>query len=449
MSAQPQIDRDSFRATADGFTCRCRGTPQMFHDSDVRATCVRRQRVVAADGTARTHEWLLIRVADPAFPAIEIDTEYTGPDDNFLAPFRDRLLANLSDRAAASISQNIQFDGGPWTIDHEILFDKQSTTRIAIESISGIGWHEGRFCVWQGESDQPALSFAADQENTYLLARLLSRLLNIDEAETAAPDIEPGRSAFEFRDKGFLAEAALGIAGAALVVMIISAWLVAFAGQSSSVIELVLAAATLIGAGIVYWKFSPPSILRLSENALSIVSRGQEALLPLANLAGFSVDWTDYYRKGVYQHTTVRFQFQHDNPAAPCLKYRSLAVARRPKYAELQAFQAELAGVVAARLREEVQSSGRAPWTSRLALLASGIEFTKKPGREAQLIDFSQITNWQLDRGLFKLALDGRRRPDIVEHANQWNFYPGLALFTELLELSRSSSIPPVPAATD
>jgi len=444
MAAQPQIDRDSFRATASGFTCRCGGMPRTFNDDEVQGLTVRRRRTVASDGTARTHECLLIRVADATFPPVEADIEYTGPDDNFLAPFRARLLSNLTERALAAVSQNQPLDCGPWTIDHESLTDKQSATALALERISGIGWHEGQFCVWLDQSDQPALGFAGDQENTYLLPQLLSRLLNIDESQVIAPDVEPGRGRYEFRDKGFMAQIALGIAGAACVMIAVSVWLDVFDG--GSIIELVVAAITLVAAGVVYWRSSSPSILRLSENALSIVSRGRETLLPLSDLAQFSADWTDFHRRGVYQQTLVRFQFHNGDSAAPPLKHHSLAVRGRPKYGELQAFQTELAEIVANRLREELESSGRARWTARLAIVDGGIEFTKKPRSEPQLIELSRVTNWEVDRGVFKLALDGRRRPEIVEQANQWNFYPGLALFTEQMESYRASSVLPVQA---
>jgi hypothetical protein len=405
---------------------------------------VRRKRTVASDGTARTHECLLIRVADATFPPVEVDIEYTGPDDNFLAPFRERLLSNLTARSLALVLQCEPLDGGPWIIDQESLTDKQSASSLALGAISGIGWHEGHFCIWLDESDQPALSFAADQENTYLLARLLSHLLNIDESQVTAPDVEPGRGRYEFHDKGFMARIALGTAGAAGVVIAVSAWLVVFAG--GSIVEPIVAAVTLIIAGVVYWRSSSPSILRLSENALSIVSRGREALVPLAELAQFSADWTDFHRRGVYQQTLVRFQFHNGDPATPPLKHHSVAVRGRPKYGELQAFQAELAEIVAGRLREQLESSGRARWTARLAIVDGGIEFTKKTNRPLQLIEFSRVTNWELDRGMFKLALNGRRRPEIVEQANQWNFYPGLALFKELLEANRASSVLPVQA---
>jgi hypothetical protein len=446
MAVQPQIDRDSFRATASGFTCRCGGMPRTFSDDEVQGLTVRRKRTVAADGTARTHECLSIRVADVTFPPVEVDIQYTGPDDKFLAPFLDRLLANLTERALASVSRNEPFDGGLWIIDHESLTDKQSTSPLALETISGIGWHEGHFCVWLDGSDQPVLSFAADQENTYLLARLLSHLLHIDESQIAVPDVEPGRGMYEFHDKGFMAQIALGTAGAACVLIAVSGWLAVVAGQAENIVELVLAAVTLVVAGMVYWRSSSPSVLRLSENALSIVSRGREALVPLADLAQFSADWTDFRRRGVYQQTLVRFQFHNGDATAPTLKHHSLAVRGRPKYAELQGFQAQLAEIVARRLRDELESSGRARWTARLVIVDGGIEFTKKASGQPQLIEFSRVTNWQLDRGVFKLALDWRRRPEIVEQANQWNFYPGLALFTQLLESSRSKSVLPVEA---
>ena len=87
---------DSFAATATGFRCVCNGQPHEFLDDDVVGLRVQASCIAGANGRTRNQERLSIRVADPSIPVIEVDTEFTGPDDNFLAAFHQRLLANLS-----------------------------------------------------------------------------------------------------------------------------------------------------------------------------------------------------------------------------------------------------------------------------------------------------------------------------------------------------------------
>ena len=43
-------------------------------------------------------------------------------------------------------------------------------------------------------------------------------------------------------------------------------------------------------------------------------------------------------------------------------------------------------------------------------------------------------SQWKVDEGLFKLGVDGSRRPVLVEDTSQWNFYPGLVLFSQLCQ---------------
>jgi hypothetical protein len=91
---------------------------------------------------------------------------------------------------------------------------------------------------------------------------------------------------------------------------------------------------------------------------------------------------------------------------------------------------------------EELASAGRTRWTARLTLLPDGIEFanSKKPGVEPRVIPYSQVGQWEVDQGLFKLALEGSSKPDIVEKTHGWNFYPGLVLFTRLVDAPGSHS---------
>jgi hypothetical protein len=189
-------------------------------------------------------------------------------------------------------------------------------------------------------------------------------------------------------------------------------------------------AAMLISLGLGYWKFGTPDVLQLSNDVLTLMRGGRGTSLPLSDLATISAQWIDYYRQGVYQQSHVHFQFTSDESSA--LTYDSQASFGTSKFYELQQFQAHLASRIAPRLRSELQATGRVGWTGRITIQRDGIEFTKISGAEPRLIAFSQITHCEVDQGLLKLAIDGSRKPNIVEQTKQPNFYPGLVLFNEL-----------------
>src|SRR5262249_10001260 len=158
---------------------------------------------------------------------------------------------------------------------------------------------------------------------------------------------------------------------------------------------------------------------------------------------GFAGEWIDYERDGVYQNTRVRLRFTSDEPSTEELKYDAQATYETPKYSDLEQFQTHLAVVVAQRMRDELSANGRVAWTSRLTLLGDGIEFAKKASDEPVVISFARITHWEVDRGLFKLAIDDSQRPNIAEKTNPLNFYPGLVLFAELAEQARADGYHP------
>jgi hypothetical protein len=420
---------DSFAATATGFRCVCHGQPHKFLDDDVVGLRVQASCIAGANGRARNQERLSIRVADPSIPVIEVDTEFTGPDDNFLAAFHQRLLANLSLRAVSTLLEEGQFDGGPWLLGLDGLRDKHSGQQIALDEISRIAWQDRQCCFWRKGSDQWAIRFACDEENTNLLAQMTSQLLRIDLDECPEGQSDCGR--FEFRDTRLHVQIALGAIGGACLAAAVVAVKLALAGQMAMA-ALVGAAsvAMLISLGLGYWKFGTPDILRLSNDVLSLVRGGRGTSLPLSDLATISAQWIDYYRQGVYQQSHVHFQFTTDESFT--LTYDSQASFGTSKFDELQQFQAHLASRIAPRLRSELKATGRVVWTGRITILRDGIEFTKRSGAEPRLIAFSQITHCEVDQGLLKLAFDGSPKPNIVEQTKQPNFYPGLVLFNEL-----------------
>jgi hypothetical protein len=254
-----------------------------------------------------------------------------------------------------------------------------------------------------------------------------------------APDFERepfdapvGKILFEFRDTSFHAQVAMGVVGAVVAAAVMGAVKLGLGGSPAYLIAAGVAAITGLAAlGFVYWRFGQPAGLRLTDSELTVIRGGAEKVILLGELAAFRFELSDYSLNGVYQQTRFRFQFASQEPSSPPLSYDAQATFGAPKFDQLQALQAFLSDVVARGMREQLTSGGRVSWTERLAITPSGLEITSRDDAP-RAVPFSHLTRWEVDQGLFKLALDGSDRPTIVEKANQWNFYPGLVLLKEM-----------------
>jgi hypothetical protein len=242
----------------------------------------------------------------------------------------------------------------------------------------------------------------------------------------AAPNLK------EFRDTRLWFQYAMGgIAGVGLFGAI------TLFRKSVGAPELLVAAgvifvATLIALAVVYLKFGKPVVLRQTASGIERLCGDSVETIRYDELFGLRAKWTDVLRNGVYNHTQVKLAFSSEDPGVPVLTYHSTVDYDTLKYNELQEFQCEVAEIVARRMADVMQREGSIKWTAKLSIRPDGLELTKKPGAAPELVDFDRISQWKLDEGLFKLGVDGSRRPVLVEATDQWNFYPGLLLFSQL-----------------
>ena len=199
--------------------------------------------------------------------------------------------------------------------------------------------------------------------------------------------------------------------------------------------------ATLVVLAVVYFVFGKPVLLRPTAEGVQRICGDREQSVSFDQLTAFRAKWTDIHRNGVYQYTEVRFALSSGNRSAPDILYDATASYQTVKFEQLQAFQADMAAVVAERLADELERNGRVEWTEKLALRRDGIELTRKAGGAPEVVGFERVSQWKVDEGVFKLGIDDGRRPALVEEASQWNFYPGLLLFSRLCDSPGSQSV--------
>jgi hypothetical protein len=190
----------------------------------------------------------------------------------------------------------------------------------------------------------------------------------------------------------------------------------------------------------VYLRFGKPVVLRQTAEGVLRVCGNTEQLIKYDELVGMRTRWTDVWRNGVYAMTQVRFAFSSEHPAAPVITYDSSADYGTTKFEQLQSFRDHIAAIVADRMAGDLQRYGRVEWTPKLAIRPDGLEITKKPSAAPEVVGFDRISQWKVDQGLFKLGIDESRRPVLTESTSEWNFYPGLVLFSRLCDAPSSET---------
>jgi hypothetical protein len=245
----------------------------------------------------------------------------------------------------------------------------------------------------------------------------------------------------EFRDtRPWFQYAMGGVAGAGIVVTVILLKNGAKDNPALLTLAGLVAVATVVALAVIYFRFGQTVVLRVTPQGIERTCGEKRQLIAYEQLAGFRSKWIDILRTGVYQHTQVALQFLSEDPAAPIMKCHSSAGYGTPKFEQLQEFQESIAAVVADRMADRLEETARVSWTSRLAILPQGIEFTKRECSPPERIDFERVSQWKTDQGLFKLGVDGGKKPHLVEKTSEWNFYPGLLLFSRLCDSPGSQS---------
>jgi hypothetical protein len=247
----------------------------------------------------------------------------------------------------------------------------------------------------------------------------------------------------EFRDTRMYVQYAIG--GIAGVGVVSAFYLFKAAGNGQPQLLIAAAAAlvvALIASGFVYFRFGKPVVLRQTAEGIQRVCGEREQTIAYDDLAGFRARWTDVIRNGVYQTTMVRFALRSRDAGERVINYDSSAMYDTVKYEQLQEFQNEVSAAVATQMADELERTGRVDWTAKLAIRRDGLEIVRKAGAAPEVVAFDRVSDWKVDQGLFKLGIDGSHRPVLLEQTTEWNFYPGLLLWSHCSHQQSGESVP-------
>ena len=172
--------------------------------------------------------------------------------------------------------------------------------------------------------------------------------------------------------------------------------------------------------------FASRSVVLRHERGIVRSSPWRRSEFPFAALASFSFRRQPELKQGVPVAMSYFMQF---DPAAGCgcrtliWHVKHVPLQDQPQF---EAIQEQLSDIVAAKMAEELNASGRIAWTPQMWLRADGIEYQGLTSW--RMLTWAEMGRPSLNSEKFEL-FGSRGGPPLFElNPAQPNFYPGLLL---------------------
>jgi len=330
--------------------------------------------------------------------------------EGIVAAVAERLEAVIRNGGSVQSPGGLQFDGN--TLRYQ-------ETGISVEEIGELGFHGGKFCVWEKDKESATLQLAPAANMLPIMELVRRRLTERPPEETKAAPEGLGRLLFERRQSK--------VGGVVLILLGIPL--------------------SLVGIGvllILYGKGMLGGYFRCHERGVRLRDwRGEKCLL-YTDVAVFSYSGTRMYVNGAYVGTTLKMKFQTDDPKTrPPITYSTTVMNAD---ADLDALRDRIAAVVAQRLLGQYAETGAFPWGKALAVTKTGIRyrkgglFGKKKPKELPFEEYGMV---DIDDGAFRLYAKDTKKPLYNCPVSQPNFFPGLFAFLQLVAPEAEPSAEP------
>lgn len=328
-----------------------------------------------------------------------------------VAAVAERLEAVIRNGGTVQSPGGLQFDGK--TLRYQ-------GTAIPVEEIGELGFHDGKFCVWEKGKEFATLKLAPAAANMLPIMELVRRrLVERPPEETDEAPEGLGRLLFERRQSK--------AGGVLLILLGIPLSLVGIG------VLLILRGKGMLGG-----------FFRCHERGVRQRDwRGEKRLL-YTDVAGFTYSGTRMYVNGAYVGTTLKMKFQTDDPKAlPPITYSTTVVNAD---ADLDALRDRIAAVVAQRLLRQYAETGAFPWGKDLAVTKTGVRyrkgwfFGKKKPKELPFEEYGMV---DVADGSFRLYAKDTKKPLYNCPVSQPNFFPGLFAFLQLVTPAAEPSAEP------
>lgn len=210
--------------------------------------------------------------------------------------------------------------------------------------------------------------------------------------------------------------------------------------------------------GIVYIATNARKVSFLHKGGLRIREGKTQRTVRYPDVTEMTFKATRMYYNGAYTGTVQEIGLKTDEPGSKPVVFRHSyreKLASRTAPAEttpLNHLCNALTAQIARRMADQIQRGESAPWTNAMRINNRGVEIVGKSGAVEE-VEWERIARVDLDRGVFRLWVEGSEKPRVQATVGGPNFFPGYYLVVQRLQgqptgraAPASASVPPAPA---
>lgn len=445
--------RRFLQPTDDGFIYTTAHSERTYRDDDVMCVSLSQQQNYFWGNLQTVTRRFIIWVETTSIPERIVCLSQLRPGmPDPLAPFVARIISELHSAAQDAYQHGERVAGDGWALERGqlMLNAHRSTSVTAIADLSAIEIVDAHLNIWRKGNDLPIGRIPERTANAHLLLLMLKDLMSETSAENEAslPVGHLGRMIFE-RRPGSRTSVVLGWSLVVLLSFLTLVMIIAAQGQRRpkartrmTVIAIVLGTLSAAGSSMMTLQRR----VRFRRHAFGMHFRGMftDRRLRYSEIANLSYVALRHYSHGIYNGTTLTMRFV----PMPGLGLKPISYSANILNAdpELDRLRDEISIAISERMKEFWTRNGNCPWVPFLQFQGEGLSYSRLTftGRkQAVLIPLTSIVNFDISDGTFHIWAAGEKKPVVSEETSQPNFYPGLMLFSHLMnrEYSAESAV--------
>ncbi len=441
--------RRYIQPTPDGFIYTTPQTERTYIDDDVMCVSLSQQQNYFWGNLQTVTRRFIIWVETASIPERIVCISHLKPGmPDPLEAFVVRIINELHTAAQHAYQQGDRVEGDGWALERGQLLLKsaKSTSVIAIKDLSAVEIVDDHVNIWRRGNDLPIGRIPEQTANAHLLVLLLKDLMagQVAENEANLPAGHLGRMIFE-RRPGSRTSVILGWSLVSLLtfvtlVLIVAALIDPRPRRRNRNTSAAVVFGTLTAAGFSLLTLQRRA--RFRRHAFGVHHRGMftDRRLRHSEIANLSYSAVRHYSHGMYNGTTLIMRFV----PMPGLGLKPISYSAQILNAdtELDRLRDEISIAISQRMLNYWTQHGNCPWIPYLQFQGENLSYSRLTftGRKQPIqIPLTSIVNFDIADGAFRIWVDGQKKPAVIEETSQPNFYPGLMLFSNLMNREYST----------
>lgn len=344
-----------------------------------------------------------------------------------LDPMIERINARLSEQAKRDLAARRSVLGEGWVWQEKELIVRQGAAALIcpLDEVSAANIVDGKICIWREGRDEAFVRVPLDSANATVFWQLLSdHVEKRPKRDEPPPEGQLGRIIFERAPNQ---SSVIALAVLAVVALVIGVGL-CFGGLAGQMNLLLFGGAcVLIAAALgVAALHTQRTTFRCHEYGVYQSGLMGSRQLRYLEVASFSYAATRHFVNGAYTGTAFALGFE------PIPEKRGQGIQYSTQLPnsddELDNLRNHISKVIAGRMARELREGSAVRWTPNLRFLPEGLEYTPAGffGRkDPTVIPYNQISNFELQQGVFHVWTPGKTKSVVQEPVSQANFFPG------------------------